>query len=88
MKLSAYADKVGVSYRTAWRWFKAGKAAGYQVDTGTIIITDPTGETVPAVNLIVVEHKDRLTRFGFNYIEQLLAMQGRKIEAINLAKNG
>lgn len=36
----------------------------------------------------MVEHKDRLTRIGFNYIEQLLAMQGRKIEVINLAENG
>jgi predicted site-specific integrase-resolvase len=153
MKLSAYAHKVGVSYRTAWRWFKAGKIAGYQVDTGTIIITDPIGEAVPAtghpkiviytrvlaaenqdhlegqanrlldycaakgyrvsavvkeigsgvndvrpmlmklltdraVTLIVVEHKDRLTRFGFNYIEQLLAIQGRQIEVINQAENG
>jgi len=42
----------------------------------------------PSVTLIVVEHKDRLTRFGFNYIEQLLKMQGRKIEVINLAENG
>jgi putative resolvase len=48
MKLSAYAHKVGVSYRTAWRWFKAGKVASYQVNTGTIIITDPTSETVSA----------------------------------------
>lgn len=32
--------------------------------------------------------KDRLTRFGFNYIEQLLAMQGRRVEVINLAENG
>lgn len=38
--------------------------------------------------LIVVEHKDRLTRFGFNYIEQLLAIQGRRIEVINQAENG
>jgi putative resolvase len=42
----------------------------------------------PSLTLIVVEHKDRLTRFGFNYIEQLLKMQGRKIEVINLAENG
>jgi putative resolvase len=34
------------------------------------------------------EVKDRLTRFGFNYIEQLLAMQGRHVEVINLAENG
>jgi predicted site-specific integrase-resolvase len=41
--------------------------------------------TNPEVSLIVVEHKDRLTRFGFNYIEQLLVMQGRRIEVINQA---
>ena len=158
MKLSANARSLGVSYRTAWRWFKAGKVAGFQADTGTLIVTEPIVETVPAtanqktviytrvsaaenkdnlegqskrrmdycaakgyqvaavvkeigsgvndtrpkllkwltdptVGQIVVEHKDRLTRFGFNYIEQLLAMQGRKIEtvasnAIHLAENG
>jgi len=48
MKLSAYARSLGVSYRTAWRWFKAGKVAGYQADTGTIIVTEPIVETVPA----------------------------------------
>ncbi|MCW5966919.1 MAG: hypothetical protein KIT57_00265 [Blastocatellales bacterium] len=37
---------------------------------------------------IVVEHKDRLTRFGFNYLEALLKMQGREIEVINLTENG
>jgi len=144
MKLSAYAGSLGVSYRTAWRWFKAGKVAGFQADTGTIIVTEPIVETVPAtanqktvintrvsaaenkdnldgqakgypvaavvkeigsgvndtrpkllklltdptVGQIVVEHKDRLTRFGFNYIEQLWVMQGRKIEVIHLAENG
>ena len=41
--------------------------------------------TDPTVTLIVVEHKDRLTRFGFNYIEQLLTMQDRRIEVINQA---
>lgn len=35
------------------------------------------------IDIIVVEHKDRATRFGFNYIEQMLSMQGRKIEVIN-----
>ena len=32
---------------------------------------------------IVVEHKDRLTRFGFNYIEQLLRAANIKIEVVN-----
>lgn len=44
--------------------------------------------TDPALTIIVVEHKDRLTRFGFNYIDQLLAMQGRRVEVINQAENG
>lgn len=38
--------------------------------------------------MIVVEHKDRLTRFGFNYISTLLESQGRKIEVVNMAEDG
>jgi putative resolvase len=44
--------------------------------------------TNPSLTRIVVEHKDRLNRFGVNYIERLLAMQGRKIEVIHVAENG
>lgn len=153
MKLSVYARKLGISYHTAWRWFQAGRIAGYQADTGTIIVTEPVAPETPVsvtqkvviytrvsaaenksnlesqagrlqdycaakgwsvsqvvkeigsgvndnrpkllklladptVTLIVVEHKDRLTRFGFNYIEQLLTMQDRRIEVINQAENG
>ena len=39
-----------------------------------------------SVTLIVVEHKDRLTRFGFNYIEALFEIQGRQSEVVNLAE--
>jgi len=35
------------------------------------------------IDIIIVEHKDRLTRFGFNYIKLLLENQERKIEIIN-----
>ena len=35
--------------------------------------------------LIVVEHKDRLTRIGFNYLKVLLNKQGKDIEVVNLA---
>lgn len=35
------------------------------------------------IDIILVEHKDRLTRFGFKYIETLMETQGRKIEVIN-----
>jgi len=44
--------------------------------------------TDPSVSVIVLEHKDRLTRFGYNYLEQLLKMQDRRIEVINLAEDG
>jgi len=153
MKLVEDARKVGVSYRTAWRWDKNVQLKGYQAETGTIIVTDPLPNVVvptpvqkvaiytrvsaaenkdnlegqakrlldycaakgypvsavvkeigsgvndsrpkllklitdSTISLIVVEHKDRLTRFGFNYIEKLLAMQGRRIEVINSAENG
>jgi putative resolvase len=39
------------------------------------------------VTRIVVEHRDRLTRFGFHYLEALLQAQGRTIEVVNLAEN-
>lgn len=38
MKLADYAREVGVSYRTAWRWWKSGALNGYQLPSGTIII--------------------------------------------------
>jgi putative resolvase len=41
-----------------------------------------------SIGLIVVEHKDRGTRFGFRYIETLLRGQGRSIEVVNQAENG
>ena len=34
-------------------------------------------------NTLIVEHKDRLTRFGFNYIELLLKSKGKKIVVLN-----
>lgn len=40
------------------------------------------------IGLIVVEHKDRLTPFGFGYLDTLLKTQGRAVEVVNQAKNG
>lgn len=144
MRLSQYAKHMGISYKTAFRWWKAGKLDAYQLDTGTIIVREPTvpheqatgialyarvstqGQkadlerqvqrlkdyasakgyqvtqvvqevasgmndnrpkltkilTNAHIKVIVVEHKDRLTRFGFNYLECLLAMQDRRIEVM------
>lgn len=36
---------------------------------------------------MVVEHTDRLTRFGFRYLETLVEIQGRTIEVVNVAEN-
>jgi putative resolvase len=143
MRLSQYAKQMGVSYRTAFRWWKAGSLDAYQLDTGTIIVREPVSTEPPtnvalyarvssadrqadlerqmqrlkdyaaakgyrvtktvselasglndsrpkflklltdaSIGVIVVEHKDRATRFGLTYIEQLMAMQGRRLEVI------
>jgi len=36
----------------------------------------------------IIIHKDRLTRFGFRYLDTLLPTQGRAIEVVNQAENG
>lgn len=147
MKLSTYAKQVGVSYRTAWRYWKDGKLDAYQLPSGTIVVRDvrkknnkvciytrvSSAENKDNLNsqaerltqyciakgyqinqiikevgsgvndnrkqltkllndedygLIVVEHKDRLTRFGFNYIKILLNKAGKDIEVVNEADDG
>jgi predicted site-specific integrase-resolvase len=48
-----------VTYRTAFQWWKDGQIHGYQMPTGTIIITEePGGPTLPSsaqlVNQVVI----------------------------------
>jgi putative resolvase len=38
--------------------------------------------TDASIGVIVVEHRDRATRFGLIYIERLMQMQGRRLEVI------
>lgn len=145
MKLSDYAKKIGITYRTAWNWFKAGTISGaYQLPSGTVVVPDTVDDSKEygvilyartsssnnkellenqakrleayaiakgykikqivkefgsglndnrkqlskilkdgKYDKIIVEHKDRLTRFGFNYIQLLT---GNRIEVINEAK--
>jgi predicted site-specific integrase-resolvase len=141
MKLSDYAKQVGVTYKTAYQWWKAGQLDAYQLPTGTIIVREAkpsaTGVALYArvssadqkadvtrqmqrlrdyaaargyqvtaevteiasglnderpklknlltdakVGVIVVERRDRLTRFGYGYITALLEHEGRRVEAI------
>lgn len=143
MKLSMYAKKLGVCYRTAWNWFNEGKIDGaYQLPSGTVIVPDDVKNEYGVIlyartsssqnkdllenqakrlesyaiakgykikkivkefgsglnderkqltkilqenqyDKIIVEHKDRLTRFGFNWIQLLT---GNRIEVINETK--
>lgn len=40
-----------------------------------------------SITRIVVEHSDRFSRFGMNYISELMKLQGRTIEVINKQGN-
>ena len=37
----------------------------------------------PTVTVIIVEHRDRLMRFGAEYVESALAAQGRKVIVVD-----
>ena len=67
-------------------------ARGYQISKEVVEIGSGLNDQRPklskllsdrSVGKIIVEHKDRLTRFGFNYIAMLLATDGRSIEVMN-----
>jgi len=148
MKLSTYAKKLGVSYKTVWRLWKQGHLDAYQLPTGTVIVKDELENKIPNkvciyarvsssenkdnlkrqskrleeyaiargyqiykvveeigsgvndnrkkltkllkdenYNKLIVEHKDRLTRFDFNYIQILFNQIGKEIEVVNEAEN-
>ncbi len=78
-RLCAYCEAKG------WKVFKVVKEVGSGINDSRrkllAILADPT------ITMIVVEHKDRLTHFGFTYIETLLAVQGRSIEVVNASEN-
>ena len=150
MKLSQYAKKVGVTYKTVYRWYRAGTLDAYQTETGIIIVRDKADEKPltgrialyarvsslgqkedverqmhrlkdyaaakgyqvskevteiasglnekrpkleklladSSIGTIVVENRDRLTRFGSHYIETLLEAQGRHLEMIFQSDTG
>lgn len=53
MKLKDWAEKQGISYLTAWRWFKAKDprlADAYQSDSGTIIVPDVSNTLEPTMS--------------------------------------
>lgn len=69
---------------------------GYQVALVVKEIASGVNESRPkllsllkdtSITRVVVEHRDRLTRFGFHYIDALFSVQGRVIEVVNPAEN-
>jgi putative resolvase len=72
-------------------------ARGYQVMTEATEIASGLNDerpklkkllTNPKIGVLVVEHRDRLTRFGYGYIATLLEQQGRRVEAIYPSDTG
>ncbi len=66
-------------------------AKGYQVTAEVTEIASGVNDNRPKLNkllrdpkigVIVVEHKDRLTRFGWGYIDVLFETTGRRLETI------
>lgn len=154
MRLPEYAKYLGISYKTAWRWWKNGTLPhrAHQTETGVIIVDCNPQSTLSATNdrvaiyarvsssenrdnlerqaerlkqyaiakgyritqivkevgsglndnrqklesllkssdydILIVEHKDRLARFGTHYLDVLLSRCGVRLEIVNLADNG
>jgi putative resolvase len=72
------------------------RAKGYQIAKVVKEIGSGVNDSRPkflalledqSIGLIVVEQKDRGTRFGFRYIETLLKAAGRSIEVVNEASS-
>lgn len=53
MRLSQYAKKTGVSYKTAYRWWKAGKLNAYQMPSGAVIVREDDKAKIEAAALYI-----------------------------------
>src|SRR5713226_934149 len=82
--------------RQAERLTQYCTARGYQVAQVVKEIASGVNDSRPkllsllkdtSITRVVVEHRDRLTHFGFHYIDALFTVQGRTIEVVNPAQN-
>lgn len=78
------------------RLYNYATAKGYQITNQTKETGSGLNDTRPKLtrllqnedwDILLVEHKDRLTRFGYNYLNLLAQAQNRKIEIINTTTN-
>jgi predicted site-specific integrase-resolvase len=81
MKLRTFAERIGVRYETAWRWFKAGKIKGQQLDKGTIIITEDIDQPAQPDVVVVV-----YARVSANENRPNLDTQAERLSAYCAAK--
>lgn len=67
-------------------------AKGYNIVSETVEVASGLNDKRPKLEkllksdnyeILLVEHKDRLTRFGFNYIETLLERNNQRIEVVD-----
>ena len=71
MKLSQYAKKAGISYKTAWRWYKAGTLDAYQTPTGMVVVRDPHMERIGTVSMVLASFcwsEERTTCKGRDFL--------------------
>jgi predicted site-specific integrase-resolvase len=55
MKLSVWAKKIGIHYKTAWRMFDRGQIEGaVQLPTGTIVVLDHTNDPISKPEYVAV----------------------------------
>lgn len=80
MKPSAYAEKLGISCKTAWRWWKEGKLDAYQTETGTVIVREqidaPAGIALYA-RVSSADQKDDLARQVADFIAVIPSVSAR-----------
>jgi putative resolvase len=83
MKLSEYARQVGVTYKSAEQWWRAGQLDAYQLPTGTIIVrearTSATGVALYA-RVSSADQKEDVTR-QMQRLRDYAAARGYQIEA-------
>lgn len=88
MKLSQYAKKVGVTYRTAFRWWQNGDIKGYQLPSGTIVVTEGeerqesrTGQVVIYARVSSHEQRANLERQA-ERLEDYCAAKGYQVSRV------
>lgn len=81
MRLSQYAKHLNVTYKTAYRWWKAGKLDAYQLDTGTVIVRDPVSVSRGVAlyaRVSFLDQKEDLTR-QLNRLKDYAAARGYQV---------